>query len=114
VENGLRNVPQLVTAIWCNMARHAESDVGPVVSVMPAVSGSARLLNRELSWLDFNARLLELAADDGSAVTCLVSEVWDSQERFGTFGQRVMPLLAVALENSGQPEILEVHNIIRR
>lgn len=45
----------------------------------------------------------------------LVSEVWDSQERFGTFGQRVMSLLAdVALENSGQPEILEVHNIIRR
>jgi hypothetical protein len=45
----------------------------------------------------------------------LVSEVWDSQEQFGTFGQRVMPLLAeVALEHSGRPEILKVHNIIRR
>ena len=44
-----------------------------------------------------------------------VSEVWDSREQFEAFGQRVMPLLAdVALEHSGQPEILEVHNIIRR
>jgi hypothetical protein len=45
----------------------------------------------------------------------LVSEVWDSQEQLAAFGKRVMPLLAdVALEHSGQPEILQVHNIIRR
>ncbi len=45
----------------------------------------------------------------------LVSEVWDSREKFEAFGQRVMPLLAdVALEHSGEPEILEAHNIIRR
>lgn len=45
----------------------------------------------------------------------LVSEIWDSREQFEAFGRRVMPLLAdVALEHSGQPEILEVHNIIRR
>jgi hypothetical protein len=45
----------------------------------------------------------------------LVSEVWDSREQFEAFGQRVMPLLAdVALEHSGRPEILEIHNIIRR
>jgi len=44
-----------------------------------------------------------------------VSEVWDSQEQLEAFGLRVMPLLAdVALEHSGHPEILEVHNIIRR
>ena len=44
-----------------------------------------------------------------------VSEVWDSREQFEAFGQRVVPLLAdVALEHTGQPEILEVHNIIRR
>ncbi len=43
-----------------------------------------------------------------------VSEVWDSQEQFEAFGQRVMPLLAdVALEHTGRPEILKVHNIIK-
>jgi hypothetical protein len=45
----------------------------------------------------------------------LVSEVWDSQQHLEAFGARIMPLLAdVALEHSGQPEIFEVHNIIRR
>jgi len=45
----------------------------------------------------------------------LVSEVWDSQEQLEAFAMRVMPLLAdVALEHSGQPEIFEVHSIIRR
>ena len=45
----------------------------------------------------------------------LVSEVWDSPEQLEAFGKRVMPLLAdVALEHTGQPEILQVHNIIRR
>jgi hypothetical protein len=45
----------------------------------------------------------------------LVSEVWDSTEQLEAFGERVMPLLAdVALEHSGQPQILEVHNIIKR
>jgi hypothetical protein len=44
----------------------------------------------------------------------LVSEVWDSQEQFEAFGKRVMPMLAdVALER-GQPEICQVHNVIKR
>jgi hypothetical protein len=43
-----------------------------------------------------------------------VSEIWHSREQFEAFGRRVMPLLAdVALEHTGQPEILEVHNIIK-
>lgn len=44
-----------------------------------------------------------------------VSEIWDSQEQFEAFGQRLMPILAdVGIELSGEPEILEVYNIIKR
>jgi hypothetical protein len=43
-----------------------------------------------------------------------VTEIWDSKEQLEAFGRRVMPLLAdVALEHTGEPEILEVHNIIK-
>jgi hypothetical protein len=44
-----------------------------------------------------------------------VSEIWDSREQLETFGQRLMPLLAeVGIELAGEPEIIEVHNIIKR
>lgn len=44
-----------------------------------------------------------------------VDEIRDSPEQFEAFGQRVMPLLAdVALEHSGQPQVCEIHNIIKR
>ncbi len=44
-----------------------------------------------------------------------VSEIWDSQEQFEAFGQRLMPLLAeMNIQLEGEPEILEVHNTISR
>jgi hypothetical protein len=43
-----------------------------------------------------------------------VSEVWDSQEQWEAFGQRLMPLLADVGIEPGTPEILEVHNTIAR
>jgi hypothetical protein len=44
-----------------------------------------------------------------------VSEIWDSQEQFEAFGQRLMPILAEAgVELAGPPEVIEIHNIIRR
>jgi hypothetical protein len=47
--------------------------------------------------------------------TFRVSEVWDSQEKFEAFGQRLMPILAGAgIELAGPPEIIEVHNVISR
>jgi hypothetical protein len=44
-----------------------------------------------------------------------VSEIWDSREQFDAFGERLMPVLKdVGIELAGEPEVLEVHNIIRR
>ena len=44
-----------------------------------------------------------------------VSEVWDSQEQLDAFGERLMPILAdVGIGLSGKPEMLEIHNIIKR
>ena len=44
-----------------------------------------------------------------------VSEIWDSREQFDAFGERLMPVLKdVGVELSGEPEMLEIHNIIQR
>ena len=44
-----------------------------------------------------------------------VSEIWDSREQLESFGERLMPLLTdVGIEFSGEPEVFEVHNIVRR
>jgi hypothetical protein len=44
-----------------------------------------------------------------------VSEIWDSMEQFEAFGQRLMPILEEnGIELAGPPEILEIHNIIKR
>jgi hypothetical protein len=43
-----------------------------------------------------------------------VSEVWDSREQLDAFGERLMPLLDEVGIDPGQPEIFDVHNIIRR
>jgi hypothetical protein len=43
-----------------------------------------------------------------------VSEIWDSQEQFAAFGESVMPVLSEAGIEPGHPEIVEVHNDIRR
>ncbi len=44
-----------------------------------------------------------------------VSEIWDSKEQFEAFGERLMPILAAnGVELAGPPEVLEVHNIIKR
>jgi hypothetical protein len=51
----------------------------------------------------------------GSEGNLRVSEIWDSREQFEAFGKQLMPILAdTGIEFSGEPEILEVHNIIKR
>ena len=43
-----------------------------------------------------------------------VSEIWDSREQFDAFGERLMPVLKDVGIEPGQPEMLEIHNIIKR
>ena len=51
----------------------------------------------------------------GSDGNFRVSEIWDSKEQFEAFGQRLMPILAESgIELAGPPEVIEIHNIIKR
>ena len=50
----------------------------------------------------------------GSGDQLKVSLVWDSKEQFDAFGARLMPILEEEGIDPGEPEMLEVHNIIKR
>jgi hypothetical protein len=50
----------------------------------------------------------------GSEGNLRVSEIWDSREQFQAFGERLMPVLAEGGIQPGEPQMLEVHNIVRR
>lgn len=43
-----------------------------------------------------------------------VSEIWDSKEQLEAFGERLMPVLSEVGIDPGTPEVIEVHNIVRR
>ena len=43
-----------------------------------------------------------------------VSEIWDWQAQFDAFGKRLMPILEDVGIDPGAPEMVEIHNIIRR
>ena len=50
----------------------------------------------------------------GSGDNLKVSQVWDSKEQLDAFGARLMPILAEFGIEPGEPEVVAVHNIIRR
>jgi hypothetical protein len=50
----------------------------------------------------------------GSGDKMKVSQVWDSQKQMEAFGARLMPILQELGIDAGPPEVMEVHNIIRR
>ncbi|MGB7686219.1 MAG: hypothetical protein WBL45_10620 [Solirubrobacterales bacterium] len=50
----------------------------------------------------------------GSEGSLRVSEVWDSRQQLEAFGERLMPVLSDVGIEPGEPEILEIHNIVRR
>jgi hypothetical protein len=51
----------------------------------------------------------------GSEGELRVSEIWDSEEQFRAFGERLFPVLNEAgIELGGDPEIFEVHQLEKR
>jgi hypothetical protein len=50
----------------------------------------------------------------GSGDKMRVSLVWDSKEHFDAFAARLMPILTEVGVDPGEPEVFEVHNIIKR
>ena len=57
---------------------------------------------------------LELEVCFGSGDQMKVSLLFDSQEEFEALGARLQPVLADMGMDPGQPEVVEVHNVIRR
>lgn len=50
----------------------------------------------------------------GDKADIRVSEIWDTREQFEKFGERLMPMLSEAGIDPGEPDVFEIHNIIRR
>jgi hypothetical protein len=50
----------------------------------------------------------------GSGDQHKVSLIWDSKEQFEAFANRLMPILGELGVDPGEPEMFEVHNIIKR
>src|SRR4051795_12787277 len=57
---------------------------------------------------------LEFEICFGSGDKHRVSQVWDSPEQMAAFGERLARILAELGIDPGEPEVVEVHNIIRR
>jgi hypothetical protein len=43
-----------------------------------------------------------------------VSEIWETREQWEKFGERLMPLLSEIGIEAGEPELLEVYNMVKR
>jgi hypothetical protein len=50
----------------------------------------------------------------GSEGSLRVSEIWDTREQLDAFGERLMPILAEVGIEPGEPELMEIHNIVKR
>ena len=72
---------------------------------------SIRRIDESGAWLPDG---LEYHVCFGSEGNLRVSEIWDSQEKFQAFGERLMPILSEVGIDPGTPELLEIHKIEKR
>ena len=63
---------------------------------------------------DFPPDGMDLHVCFGTDGNLRVSEVWDSQEQLDAFGERLMPVLSEVGIEPGEPEVMEIHNIVKR
>jgi hypothetical protein len=63
---------------------------------------------------DFPADGLDYHVCFGTDGNLRVSEIWDSQEQLDAFGEKLMPVLSEVGIDPGEPEIMPIHNIVRR
>ena len=69
----------------------------------------------EEAGVDFPPEGLDYHVCFGSEGNLMVSEIWDSREQFEAFGERLMPVLTeTGIEFSAEPDVFEVHNIVKR
>jgi hypothetical protein len=50
----------------------------------------------------------------GTEPNLRVSEIWDSREQWQAFGEQLMPVLADVGIEPGEPEVIEVQNVVKR
>jgi hypothetical protein len=63
---------------------------------------------------DFPPDGLEYHLCFGNEGSLRVSEIWDSKEQLEAFGERLMPVLSEVGIEPGEPEVMPVHNIVKR
>ena len=63
---------------------------------------------------DFPPDGLEMHVCFGSDGELRVSEVWDSAEQLDAFKDRLLPVLSEVGIDPGKPEVVDVHNLVRR
>jgi hypothetical protein len=69
----------------------------------------------EEAGLEWPADGLDYHVCFGTDGSLMVSEIWDSREKWEAFGERLMPLLAEAgIEFSKEPEVFEVLSSTKR
>jgi len=83
----------------------------PTSATMDQYDETIRRLEESGDWLPEGLEYHVAFMSDGKF---RVSEIWDSREQFDAFGERLMPVLKDVGIEAGKPELLEIHNIIRR
>ena len=51
--------------------------------------------------------------DEGAGDTLRVFDLWDSEDHFDAFSRTLRPILEDLGINSGEPDLFDVHNIMR-